>query len=160
MSQRWESTRLTVGEASVWFETHCHPNVLEPMAHAERKRYLALRDHGAIVATATLERKPLGIDQVGGIFVLPELRGTGLGRALMDAVVADSRDAGGRLLVLGAYRREPDVSPFYRACGFRTLAPFIPGAATPVLGLGSRLLARLVGAEAGPDSIRLMVRRP
>lgn len=153
--------RLVDAEAiRPFFEAHPHPNVLEPMSHPERKRFLGLFDGKRLVGSATLEKRALGAVQVGGIYVMEELRGTGAGRVLMDGLQSEARAWGGRWLVLGAYRRAPDVSPFYRAVGFRTLLPYIPGASSPrVAGALARVLARAARVEAGPDSIRVMVAR-
>ena len=155
-----EVRRLAPDAIRPFFEAHPHPNVLEPMSHPDRKRFLGLLDGDRLVGGATLEKRALGAVQVGGIYVLECLRGTGAGRALLDGAKAEARAWGGRWLVLGAYRRAPDVSPFYRAVGFRTLVPYIPGAASPqVLGAVARGLARLFRVEAGPDAIRVMVAR-
>lgn len=151
---------MTPQEAAPFFDAHPHPNVLEPMSHPERKRFLGLFDGDRQVGSATLEKRALGAVQVGGIFVVDNLRGTGAGRVLLEGVRDAARDWGGRWLVLGSYRRQPDVAPFYRAVGFRTLVPYIPGAASPhVAGALARGLARLFRVEAGPDSIRVMVAR-
>lgn len=130
------------------------------MSHPERKRFLGLFQGTQQVGSATLEKRALGAVQVGGIYVVEQLRGTGAGRVLLNGVREVARDWGGRWLVLGSYRRAPDVAPFYRSVGFRTLVPYIPGAASPhVAGMTARLLARLFRVEAGPDSIRVMVAR-
>lgn len=154
-------TRLVAADTiRPFFEAHPHANVLEPMSHPERKRFLGLFDGQELVGSATLEKRAAGAVQVGGIYVVESLRGTGAGRILLEGVKREARAWGGRWLVLGAYRREPDVAPFYRAVGFRTLVPYIPGAASPhVAGLAARALARLFRVEAGPDSIRVMVAR-
>ena len=154
-----QAVRLSVADAAVWFSAHPHPNVLEPMAHAERKRYVGLRDAGGdLVASATLQKRALGCCQVGGIFVVERRRGAGIGRILMAAVRAEARAWGCRWLALGSYRRAPDVSPFYRAVGFWSLVPYIPGAASRApAGAVARTLAWLFRVEAGPHAIRLMV---
>lgn len=152
---------VPVHDVRAFFEAHPHPNVLEPLAHPERKRFIAIRDGGEIVATATLEKRPLGFVQLGGMLVHPDRRGEGLGRPLMDAVRREAKTMGGRRIVCGVYRRDPDVSSYYRAMGFRTLVPWIPGAASRwPAGATARLLARLFRVAAGPDAIRIMTCRP
>ena len=152
---------VDVEEVHAFFVEHPHPNVLEPLAHAEKKRFVALFDGDAVVATATLEKRPLGFVQLGGMLVHPDRRGAGVGRPLMDAVRQEAKAMGGRRIVCGVYRRNPDVSPYYQAMGFRTLIPYIPGAASRFpMGVAARLLARMFRVEAGPDPIRVMTRRP
>jgi GNAT superfamily N-acetyltransferase len=148
-------------EVRAFFEAHPHPNVLEPLLYSDKKRYIAVYDGDAVVATATLERNLLAIDQLGGMLVDPDRRGAGVGRILMDAVVAEARCERAQLIACGVYRRDPDVSPFYRAMGFNVLAPFIPGVDSPwPFGAAARLLAKMFHVEAGPDAIRIMARRP
>ncbi len=155
-----EPCLLDQEEASAWFAAHPHPNVLEPMAHADEKVYLGLRDGDRLVASATLQKRGAGFVQVGGIYVDDVQRRNGTGRKLIMEVAREARRMGGKRLVLGAYRREPDVSPFYRAVGFRSWIPFIPGTESRHIGgFTARLLARVFRVEAGPDAIRVMVRK-
>ncbi len=160
-SQSVDARVVDVDEVHAFFVAHPHPNVLEPLANPESKRFVALYDGDDVVATATLEPRALGFVQLGGVMVHPERRGEGLGRPLMDAVCEEARVMGGRRIVCGVYRRDPDVTPYYRAMGFRTILPYIPGARSraPLGGL-ARALAKLFRVEAGPDPIRVMARRP
>jgi GNAT superfamily N-acetyltransferase len=140
-----------------FFETNPHPNVHLPLEHAQKKRFVALYDGDKIIGAATMQNRGLGVVQVGGIYVAQSLRGKGRGQFLLNGVKREARADGGRWLVLGAYRREPDVSPFYRRVGFRAVVPYIPGAKSPFPGgLLARGLAKVARVEAGPDSIRLM----
>lgn len=152
---------VPVAEVRAFFEAHPHPNVLEPLHHPEKKRYIAVFEGAHVVATASLERRALGIDQLGGVLVDPNRRGAGIGRTLMEAIVKEAKSSGARLIACGIYRRDPDVSPYYRAMGFHVMFPYVPGAASRwPFGATARLLARMFRVEAGPDAIRIMVRRP
>lgn len=140
-----------------FYEAHVHPNVLEPLLAAPGKRFIVLMDAGQIVAAASLQKRPFGLEQVGGVLVLPERRGQGLSRALIPPAFDEARRAGSRWVVGGVYRREPDVAPVYRALGFRTWIPYIPGGASwGPLGWLARTAARLVRTPAGPHAIRIM----
>jgi len=140
-----------------FYQAHVHPNVLEPLLAAPGKRYVVLVEAGAVVAAVSLQRRALRVEQVGGILVAPHRRGEGLTRLLLPAAFAEARAQGSRFLVGGVYRRAPDVSRLYRALGFRTVVPYIPGAASwGPLGWLARSLARCFRVEAGPDAIRIM----
>lgn len=140
-----------------FYEAHVHPNVLEPLLEAKGKRFVCLLDDGQVVAAASLQRRPFGIEQVGGVLVVPERRGEGLTWVLLPAAMDEARRAGSRWVLGGVYRRDPDVSPFYRALGFRTWIPYIPGGASwGPLGWMARMAARIVRTPAGPHAIRIM----
>jgi ribosomal protein S18 acetylase RimI-like enzyme len=63
-----------------------------------------------------------GDEQVRGelyaIYVLPECWSTGVGRALMDAVLAEARRAGYACISLGVLRDNPRARRFYERAGF------------------------------------------
>ncbi len=140
-----------------FYAAHVHPNVLHPLLEAKGKRFVALLENGVVVAAASLQKRPFGFEQVGGVMVAPALRGSGLAWKLLPAAMAEARRAGSRWMVGGVYRRAPDASPFYRALGFRTWIPWIPGASSPwPFGWLARAMAALVRTPAGPDSIRIM----
>ncbi|MFY0634004.1 MAG: GNAT family N-acetyltransferase [Vannielia sp.] len=83
-------------------------------------------DAGARHLLARLDGRPVGTARVmqdgttgkiGRVCVLAELRGTGLGLALMQAAMAELRDMGGMTrVVLGA---QTSALPFYGRLGFR-----------------------------------------
>lgn len=52
------------------------------------------------------------------IFVRPEARRTGLGRALLDAILRTARDAGAGAVHLGVYPDNHPALALYRAAGF------------------------------------------
>lgn len=148
---------LTRDEVRPFYEAHVHPNVLEPLLQAKNKRYVVLLEGDAIVAAVSLQRRALGLEQVGGLLIVPERRGEGLTWELLPAAFAEAARMGSRYLVGGVYRRQPDVSPIYRKLGFRTWIPYIPGRASwGPLGLLARGMAKLFRVEAGPDAIRIM----
>jgi ribosomal protein S18 acetylase RimI-like enzyme len=55
---------------------------------------------------------------VQDMYVAPEMRGRGLGRDLMEAVVRRSRERGGRYVKLAVYDGNEQAIGFYRTLGF------------------------------------------
>jgi predicted GNAT family N-acyltransferase len=86
---------------------------------AERTHFLARDPAGRAIGCACL--RPYGVrHKVERVAVLPELRGTGLGRELMRAVEAHALALGAPDLVLHA--QAPVVS-FYEKLGWRSAGP-------------------------------------
>jgi predicted GNAT family N-acyltransferase len=85
----------------------------------ERTHFLARDAHGRAIGCACL--RPYGAQhKVERVAVLPELRGTGLGRDLMTAVEANAREIGARDLVLHA---QASVVAFYEKLGWASVGP-------------------------------------
>jgi ribosomal protein S18 acetylase RimI-like enzyme len=75
---------------------------------------------GAVVGTATgaeFEAEP-GVAHLYAMWVSPDARGAGLGRALVEAVVAWARDRGCARLVLSVTETNETARRLYEACGF------------------------------------------
>jgi ElaA protein len=86
---------------------------------AERTHFLARDAAGRALGCACL--RPYGAQhKVERVAVLPELRGTGLGRDLMDAVEAHARGIGARDLVLHA---QAAVVAFYEKLDWASVGP-------------------------------------
>jgi ribosomal protein S18 acetylase RimI-like enzyme len=81
----------------------------------------AVRDQmGAVVGTATgaeFEAEP-GVGHLYAMWVAPDARGVGVGRTLVDAVVAWARARGCSSLVLSVTETNEGARRFYEACGF------------------------------------------
>ena len=78
------------------------------------------RDDGTPVGTATgavYDAEP-HIAHVYAMWVAPDARGSGVGRALLEAVVGWARDRGGERLVLSVTESNEIGRRFYEACGF------------------------------------------
>jgi predicted GNAT family acetyltransferase len=78
---------------------------------------------GRVVGKAGTNARGLGVDQIGGVFIVPDRRGRGIGRALMEALL-DIISSEGRRAVLFV---KPDNVPairLYRALGFATIDDF------------------------------------
>jgi ribosomal protein S18 acetylase RimI-like enzyme len=81
----------------------------------------AVRDpRGAVVGTATGAgyEAEQGVGHLYAMWVAPEARGAGVGRALVDAVVAWARARGCSRLVLSVTETNDGARHFYEACGF------------------------------------------
>lgn len=77
--------------------------------------------------------RPLGdgIAEMKRLYVAPDARGTGLGRALAQALVATATQLGYRTLRLDTLPSMAGALALYRALGFREIAPYYD---TPVTG--------------------------
>lgn len=73
---------------------------------------VALRDLGDHVA------------EMKRMFVPPEYRGLGVGRALADRILADARKAGYRRMRLDTSRRQNEAIALYESAGFRRIEPY------------------------------------
>jgi len=75
---------------------------------------------GALVGTATAAAYDAEEDvaHVYAMWVAPDARGAGVGRALLDAVERWARDRGSGRLALAVTERNEGARRFYEACGF------------------------------------------
>jgi predicted GNAT family N-acyltransferase len=101
----------------------------------ERTHFLARDAAGCALGCACL--RPYGAQhKVERVAVLPEMRGTQLGRALMDAVDAHAREIGARDLVLHA---QAAVVAFYEKLGWTNIGPRFIEAGIEHQKMGKRL---------------------
>ena len=121
--------RVFIGEQGV-------PEADELDAHdAERTHFLARDAGGRAIGCACL-RPYGGQHKVERVAVLPELRGSGLGRDLMSAVETHARELGARDLVLHA---QAAVVAFYEKLGWASSGPRFFEAGIEHQKMGKRL---------------------
>lgn len=77
---------------------------------------------GSIVGTGALVMEDARTGRLVRMSVVPEQRGRGIGRALVEHLVDAARERGLTLLRVETNRDWPDATGLYRACGFRQVA--------------------------------------
>ncbi|HLS79046.1 MAG TPA: GNAT family N-acetyltransferase [Nocardia sp.] len=98
------------------------PSVEALRGYLEAGRAWVVEEDGAVVAylVADLIDGNAHIDQVS---VRPELRGRGLGKLLIDRLVAWARERGLAAITLTTFTEVPWNGPYYARIGFRQLPP-------------------------------------
>ena len=89
-----------------------------------RGRLLIAREVSRAVGCAAL--RPLGPDvcEAKRLYVRPEARGTGLGRRLTDALIAEARAIGYGRLRLDTLPAMTEAIALYRSLDFRVISPY------------------------------------
>ena len=85
--------------------------------------YIA-RNHAAALGMAAFRAHASGRAEMKRLFVRPQARGTGLGRALVERVIGGARDAGYTHMVLDTLPVMSDAQRMYERFGFRDIAPY------------------------------------
>ena len=85
--------------------------------YLDRGVLTALYD-GGLRAVCVVTAEGPGVFEIKNLAVEPAFHRRGYGRAMVEQVARDCRDAGGRQLLVGT-GDSPLTLPFYRACGFR-----------------------------------------
>lgn len=80
-----------------------------------------------------------GVCEMKRLYVDPAARGSGLGRALMAAVLAEAAKLGYREIRLDTLPTMSAAIAMYRRAGFEAVAPYYDGAPEGTLFLGRRL---------------------
>jgi predicted N-acetyltransferase YhbS len=96
-----------------------HPDAIElPLALIERGEVTVAEMEGHIAGFSVVRRHD-GYTELAGLFVEPELWGSGVGRALVDAATHEARQSGHALLVIAG----AEARGFYERCGFSHEGP-------------------------------------
>jgi GNAT superfamily N-acetyltransferase len=100
-------------------------------------RLLVAREAVELVGMVALRRHDAGRCEMKRLFVLPQARGTGLGRALAERVIDEARRGGYRAMLLDTLPMMSDAQRLYRALGFVDVPPYYdsPIAGTRFLSL-------------------------
>jgi len=88
-----------------------------------RQLIFAAWEDGIAVAKAGTNARGFGVDQVGGVYTLPERRGRGLGAALMALVLRAIREEGKRPTLFVKPHNAP-ARALYRGLGFEELGDY------------------------------------
>lgn len=126
-SGAWETLRgdAAVIRFGVFVIEQAVPEELElDLLDPESRHWLIRNAEGAAVGTARLTPD----NHVGRMAVLPEWRGRGLGRALLEAIQQYARETGIPTLVLNA---QVQAIPFYEKSGFIVEGPEFDDAGLP-----------------------------
>lgn len=140
------------------------PAILAHMARADSVDFAASRvavRAGRAVGAALIARRGW-TSRLAGMALLPEARRQGVGRALMDQLLAEARARQDHAIVLEVIEQNEPAVKLYEACGFKKVRrltghagrPAIPPAdvALPSLEeIDPRELATFVAAHALPD---------
>lgn len=89
-------------------------------ADAECVHAVAYNRFGMALATGRLLEHVPGTAKIGRMAVLPAMRGSGIGRAVLDALMAAARARGEREVLLHA---QMNAAPFYQRAGFQPRGP-------------------------------------
>lgn len=119
----------------------------------------ALQADDVQFVTAGLDGRPVGcaalrLDSAYGevkrMFVLPETRGAGIGRALLAHLEMLARARGLPCLRLETGVAQPEAIALYEASGFRRIAPFSPYRPDPLSIFMEKALEQSAAARAEP----------
>ena len=92
---------------------------MHPGEHADpRLRFFVLEEDGVPVACGAVRELEPGIAELKRMFVEAELRGAGIGRALVEALEAEARRLGANRVVLETGIRQVAAVALYKRCGF------------------------------------------
>jgi len=125
-----------------------------PGAYAAPAGAILLARDGAGAAIGCVALRPLaagdGCGEMKRLYVAPAARGVGLGRALMEAIVAEAARLGFRELRLDTLPTMAAAIAMYRAAGFEPIAPYYDTAPAGTIFLGRAIAPCPPGATEQP----------
>ncbi|MEM6277234.1 MAG: GNAT family N-acetyltransferase [Pseudomonadota bacterium] len=89
--------------------------------------YLAWGHDDQLLGTGALRTVSPGVGEMKHLYVRPEARGMGLGRALVEARIADARAMGLKTLLADTFAANSEMPALYDQMGFERVAPFDVG---------------------------------
>ena len=103
--------------------------------------YLAWSNENRLLGTGALRTVSPGVGEMKHLFVRPEARGMGLGRALVEARIADARAMGLTSLLADTFAANSEMHALYDKLGFERVAPFDEGSTA---GISPELVAHML----------------
>ena len=87
-------------------------------------RLLLATEESRAAGIACLKRLRKDIGEIKRMYVRPEFRGKGIGRALLEALVAEAKEIGYPTVRLDSARFMKAAHTLYRSAGFREIEPY------------------------------------
>ena len=120
---------------AVGFEEDIPAEVARDVAHADRfrapdGRLLLAVDGDEVLGCGAMRLLEPGVAEIKRMFLYPEARGKGIGRALLDELLATARRMGCHEARLDTGWYMTDAHRLYQAAGFEVCAPY-PGSEVP-----------------------------
>lgn len=130
--------RALVDEYAAWLDFDlCFQNYDDEMRHiatvygAPLGAFFVADVDGQLAGCVGLRPREDGVGELKRLYVRPAFQGMGLGRALVDAVIAHARRVGLSRVVLDAAPQTGVAQALYSVSGFREVPPYY---ATPIAG--------------------------
>jgi len=95
------------------------PDALVRQTEFHAGRNVALEDDDGLVAFGQVLPRAVGRVHLARVVVRPDARGRGVGRALVEALLARARESGASLVTLNVYRDNEAALALYADVGFR-----------------------------------------
>lgn len=99
-------------------------NGLAKVVPPEGRSFVAETDGGEAIGMVFLRNSGADAMEIKRLYVRPEGRGTGAGRALVEAAVSEARTSGRKALRLDTTKNLEAAIGLYRSMGFRDCAPY------------------------------------
>ncbi len=138
-AEHWAAARRLVEEyadalgTDLSFQDFQHEIESLPAQYGPPDGCFLLAEHeGTVVGCGALRRFAEGTCEMKRLYVAPRGRGTGIGRALAQALIAEARTLGYGRMVLDTLPSMHSAQRLYASLGFRPIAPYrhnpVPGA--------------------------------
>jgi GNAT superfamily N-acetyltransferase len=92
--------------------------------HPPYGRFYLVQYKGDISAVGCLKKLEEGVGEIQRMYVLPDFRGKGIGRALVNRLIEDARSIGYHRLKLESLEFLEAAHSLYRSVGFREIDPY------------------------------------
>jgi ribosomal protein S18 acetylase RimI-like enzyme len=118
-------------DGDCWFPEDPEEELDEPLEH--HAALLVARIDGKVVGSVALNRLSDEACEMKRLYVRPDARGSGAGRALVEALIARARELGYRVMRLDTLPRMEAACALYRSLGFRPIERYHDNPAEGVL---------------------------